>query len=237
MAENSPANGNKNGPDEKEVITYLLDHPDIFDRHPDLLTILTPPGRDLDSGVQDFQQKMIQSLKDKVDRTEDLAQLLITHSRDNMSSQSQIHDCVLALLSATSFQELIDVITTDLAVILNLDVINFCVETGLGDELPVRGVQNISSGAIDRLIPDDKPIVLREGISGDPEVFGGAAPLVSSDALVLLNISAEIPPAMIAFGSRDEDRFTQEQATELLTFLTKVMSELTRIWLGLPEEI
>ena len=85
------------------------------------------------------------------------------------------------------------------------------------------------------LIPDDRPIVLREGIAGDPEVFGGAAPLVSSDALVLLNISAEIPPAMIAFGSRDEDRFTQEQATELLTFLTKVMSELTRIWLGLPE--
>jgi len=236
MAENSAANGNQNTPDEKEVITYLLDHPDIFERHPDLLTILTPPDRNLEEGVQDFQKAMIESLKNKVDRTEDLAQLLITHSRDNLSSQSQIHDCVLALLSAASFQELIDVITTDLAVILNLDVINFCVETGDGDEeLPVHGVQKISAGAIERLIPDDKPIVLREGIDGDPEVFGAAAPLVSSDALVLLIISNDMPPAMIAFGSREEDRFTSEQATELLTFLTKVMSELTRIWLGLPE--
>jgi len=235
MAENNAANGNQNVPDEKEVITYLLDHPDIFERHPDLLTILTPPDRNLEGGVQDFQKAMIESLKNKVDRTEDLAQLLITHSRDNLSSQSQIHDCVLALLSATSFQELIDVITTDLAVILNLDVINFCIETGHGDELPVRGLQKISAGAIDRLIPHDKPIVLREGVAGDPEVFGAAAPLVSSDALVLLHISEETPPAMIAFGSRDEDRFTKEQATELLTFLTKVMSELTRIWLGLPE--
>ncbi len=233
MAKNHMVNDSKNIINEKDVITYLLDHPDIFASHPDLLTILTPPKRQLAGGVKDFQQAMISSLKNKIDRTEDLAQLLISNSRDNLSSQQQIHDCVLILLSATSFQELVDIIITDIAAIVNLDAIRFCVEDNSCDILPVDGLQKISNGTIARLINADQNILLRDNISGDPEIFGGAAPLINSDALVLLHMSSEIPAAMIAFGSRDSERFSADQATELLEFLTKVISELSRIWLGL----
>ncbi len=232
MPENNMVN-NKNTLNEKDVITYLLDNPDIFTHHPDLLTILTPPKHQMTGGVKDFQQAMISSLKNKINRTEDLAQLIISNSRDNLSSQKEIHDCVLKLLSAMSFQELVNIIISDIAAIVNLDAITFCVEDNSGDTIPIDGLQKISDGTIARLINDDKNILLRENISGDPEIFGGKAPLINSDALVLLHISPEIPAAMIAFGSRDSDHFKSDQATELLEFLTKVISELSRIWLGL----
>ncbi|MFL2687832.1 MAG: DUF484 family protein [Alphaproteobacteria bacterium] len=63
-------------------------------------------------------------------------------------------------------------------------------------------------------------MLLRSDVDGDPEVFGGGAPLIRSDALVRLDIAETSPPALIAFGSRDVDRFNNSQSTELVRFLT-----------------
>ena len=139
------------------------------------------------------------------------------------------------ILDFAGRKQLAQVAVEDLSIILNLDVVNLCVEAGAGEELPVAGLQIIQPGTIDQLIPHNRAIVLRDNISGDPELFGGAAPLIASDALVRLDISQEAPPAMLVFGSREPERFHHSQATELLTFLARALAELIRIFLGLPE--
>ena len=222
-------------PSEAQVEDYLRAHPDFLYRHQDLFQILTPPARELGDGVTDLQQAMISHLRRQIAKTEDLAQILIDNSRDNLTSQNQIHDCVLALLSATTFQELVEITTTDLGVILGLDVVALCVETGEDLDLGIRGLQHVSPGLIDDYVGGQKGILLRSQTSGDPEIYGGAAPLITSDALVRLDISPEIAPAMLAFGSREAERFNENQATELLHFLGRTMAELIRIWLVLPE--
>ncbi|RED49104.1 DUF484 family protein [Aestuariispira insulae] len=223
-------------PSEKQVEDYLRAHPDFLYRHQELFQILTPPARELGDGVTDLQQAMISHLRQQIAKTEDLAQILIDNSRDNLTSQNQIHDCVLALLSANTFQELVEITTTDLAVVLGLDVIALCVETGDDLDIGIRGLQYISPGLIDEYVGGQKGILLRSQTSGDPEIYGGAAPLIMSDAMVRLDISPEIAPAMIAFGSRDANRFNENQATELLHFLSRAMAELIRIWLVLPQD-
>ena len=222
-------------PSEAQVEEYLRAHPDFLYRHPDLFRILTPPARELGDGVKDLQQAMISHLRDQISKTEDLAQILIDNSRDNLTSQNQIHDCVLALLSATTFQELVEIITTDLSVILGLDVVALCVESFEEMDLGIRGLQHVSPGLIEELVGGQKGNLLRSHVVGDPELYGGGAPLVASDALVRLDISPELAPAMLAFGSRDGDRFQENQATELLHFLGRATAELIRIWLALPD--
>ncbi len=72
-------------------------------------------------------------------------------------------------------------------------------------------------------------------IEGNPSAFGEAADLVRSAALVRLEISASTPPALLAFGSRDSEKFHPGQATELIGFLAAALESIIRGWLTLPD--
>ncbi|MEQ9488957.1 MAG: DUF484 family protein [Alphaproteobacteria bacterium] len=215
----------------EQVVQYLADNPDFFVANADLFEAMAAPERKLGGGVTDFQQAMILRLRDKIERTEDVARVLIDTSRDNMSTQARIHDGVLALLDASSFELLIQTVTVDLAVMLDLDVVNLCVETTDKTVLPVGNLVVLPGGAIDSFIGKNQTIALDQDVSADPLIFGSASPLVQSQALVRLEISDMAPPAVLAFGSRDNDRFHPGQATELLHFLARVLETQMRIWL------
>lgn len=215
----------------EQVAQYLTDNPDFFTANTDLFEAMAVPERKLGEGVTDFQQAMIHRLRDKVERTEDVARVLIDTSRDNMSTQARIHDGVLALLDASSFELLIQTVTVDLAVTLDLDVVNLCVESTDMTTLPVGNLIVLPTGAIDSFVGKNQTIALDQDVSADPAIFGGASPLVQSQALVRLEISDLAPPAVLAFGSRDNDRFHPGQATELLQFMARVLETQMRIWL------
>ena len=55
-----------------------------------------------------------------------------------------------------------------------------------------------------------------------------AAPLVVSEALIRLPVSANTTPALLACGSRDPKRFTPGQSTELLQFLGECLAAMIR---------
>ena len=76
--------------------------------------------------------------------------------------------------------------------------------------------------------------MLRDNIEGDATIFGAGAGLVSSDALLRLNIAPNAPRALLAFGSRQPDQFHAGQGTELLNFLARVLESCFRSWLELP---
>ena len=215
----------------EQVAQYLSDNPDFFTTHADLFERMAAPERNLGDGVTDIQKAMIHRLRDKVERTEDVARVLIDTSRDNLSIQAQIHAGVLSLLDATSFEQLIQTVTVDLSVMLDLDVVNLCVEADEDFPLPEANVIVVPRGTIDSFVGENQSIALDQDVSADPVLFGGASPLVQSQALVRLEISDLAPPAVLAFGSRDNDRFHPGQATELLQFLARVLEIQMRIWL------
>jgi uncharacterized protein len=53
---------------------------------------------------------------------------LVATGRSNLAIQSRVHEAILALLRAASFEEFVETITTDLAVILDVDVVTIGVE-------------------------------------------------------------------------------------------------------------
>ena len=66
------------------------------------------------------------------------------------------------------------------------------------------------------------------------ELFGAAAGLVRSEALIRLSIGDATPEALLALGSRDAEHFQEGQGTELLGFLARVVEGSIRGWLNLP---
>lgn len=221
----------------ERVIAFLRDNPDFFAKHPEVLDLLRAPGRELGDSVADLQLAMIDRLRGEIGDLAQEQRKLLSTTRANLQTQSRIHECVLALLSATSFEQLIQTVTTDFAIILDLDVVALCIEATGSEALPTRtrGLVIVPPGTLESVMGRDRRLTLRRDIAGDPELFGPGAALIRSDALVRLKISTATPPALLAFGSRNPERFDNGQATELLDFLASVLEHVVRIWLHLPD--
>ncbi len=241
-APESPAEKRAAGPTESEVAAYLRAHPDFLERNGDLIEILTPPSPNAEPPVRgrgavvDLQNYMLERLRKELDGLRDTIDDMVVNSRANLNHQIRIHQAVLALVAAGSFEHLIETVTTDLAIVLDLDVVTLCVEPAEGSLPPRRisGLQQLAPGTIGTLLGDKRSVLLRPEVAGDPEIFGAAAGLVRSDALIRLDIAPAAPPTLIAFGSRQPDHFHPGQGTELLNFLARVLEITIRAWLDLP---
>ncbi len=219
-----------------DVVAYLRHHQNFLAEHPDLLQVLTPPAVQRGETVVDMQQFMLQRLQTEVARLKNQQRMLIATSRANLASQSRIHAAVLAMLGAPSFEHLIQIVTTDLAVLLDADVITLGVESVAAGQahLSVRGVQILERGTVDRLFGADRDVLLQGEVEGDPLLFGSGAGLVRSAALLRLRVSPQAPAGLLAIGARRVNKFHPGQGSELLGFLARSLEVVIAGWLDLP---
>ncbi len=215
-----------------EVADYLKRHPDFLVEHADLIALLTPPSHRQGDNVVDMQRFMLDRLRADLQRVTGQQRDLISTSRSNLSSQQRIHGGVLALIAATSFEQLIQTVTTDLAVLLDVDVVTLCIE--LGDRMarpPMAGIQLLLPGDVDDILGAERDVRLEDEVLGDPMIFGGGAGLVTSEALLRLSV-ANAPAGMLALGSRRPGKFKPGQGTELLSFLAHALEITISQWLA-----
>jgi uncharacterized protein YigA (DUF484 family) len=225
-------------PTADEVEAYLRAHPEFFDDRPAVLAHLTAPEREAEAeNVLDMQQFMLRRLQAEVQRMSGYQRELLATTRANQKALGQVNRAVLALLEATGFEHLIHIVTHDLPPILDVDAVTLCVEAG--DEMSsvrrprTNGVYVLEPGSV-RLLLEGAEVRLLPETRGDPAVFGPAAGLVHSQALIRFRASSRTPVGVLALGSRDEERFDAGQATELLSFLARTLERLIRGWLDLP---
>ncbi|MFQ5972052.1 MAG: DUF484 family protein [Alphaproteobacteria bacterium] len=223
---------------EDQVLGYLRRNPDFLARHPDLFTKLVPPARKFGNGrdatVMDLQQFMLGRLREDVGRLEKRHDALVDTSRSNLRTQSRVHAAALALLSARSFESFIEIVTTDLAMLLEIDVVAMCIECSEVTRVRPDGIRLLPSGSIDELLGRRADVVLRENTVGERWLYGSGAGLVRSDALLRLRVRRQPPDALLALGARTPGHFHAGQATELLSFLARVLEHGIRNWLDVP---
>ena len=221
---------------DERVAAYLQDNPDFLSRNPDVLRMMAPPDRDFGDGVSDIQTAMIGQLRTEIARLNARQDEIILTSRANLNTQGRVHECVIALLAAKSFEQAMQIVTTDFAVMLDLDVVTLCIEAEEGSPAPLRmsGLRMLATGGVEATMGENKRVRLHSDAPADPEIFGGGATLVRSAAFIRLVISDYTPPALIAFGARRPGKFHAGQGTELLNFLGRVVEHDIRLWLSLP---
>ncbi|MDD9907633.1 MAG: DUF484 family protein [Rhodospirillaceae bacterium] len=221
---------------DERVAAYLQDNPDFLSRNPDVLRMMAPPDRNFGDGVSDIQTAMIGQLRTEIARLNARQDEIILTSRANLNTQGRVHECVVALLAAKSFEQAMQIVTTDFAVMLDLDVVTLCIEAEEGAPSPLRmsGLRMLAAGGVEATMGENKRVRLHSDAPADPEIFGGGATLVRSAAFIRLDISGYTPPALIAFGARRPGKFHAGQGTELLNFLGRVVEHDIRLWLSLP---
>lgn len=219
----------------EDVAAFLTAHPDFLSQHPDLLLHQTPPPADRGDGVVDLRSFMVERLRAEVDRLKRNQRALLHTARVNHHLRNRVHAAVLFLLEAPTLEHLIETVTTDLAVLLDVDTSALLVESN-GFDIPQvlrSGVRVVAPGTV-RAVLDGRPVRMDGAIRGDEAVFGPAAGLVHSQALVRLDVSSETPPCLLALGSRNPEMFHAGMRTDLMTFLARVLERCIRAWLDLP---
>ncbi len=219
----------------EDVGTYLSANPDFIADHPEILDALIPGRRELGDGVIDMQGVLIDRLRSENKRLNGEYDDLLATGRANLASQSRIHGAILSLLDARSFRQLMDIVTTDLAIKLDVDIITLGVENENGiSKHSVSGVRLLAPGTVDRLMGEGQDLLLNPQCRGRKSLYGSAKGLVQSEALLRLHAGPGAPTGLLALGTRHVGRFDPEQGTELLGFLALVLELSIRTWLGLP---
>lgn len=216
----------------ESVLAFLRANPDFLSQYPELLSSL-PPEAASAGNVVDFQQLMVQKLRADKKSVEDHQRILVDNVRNNMTVQARIHAAVLRLLDSTNLDEMVEILSNELSLMLEVDVISVLLESHTPQERPTvfHGMRIVDPGFIDNHITCDRDMLLQSNVPGDPRIFGAASRLVKSQALIRLNLGADIPDGLLAFGSRDPLLFADGQGTELVGFLSGVTQRMLRYFL------
>jgi uncharacterized protein YigA (DUF484 family) len=219
---------------DRDVIAYLRQHPDFLDRHPEALRLLRAPTREVGEDVFDFQHFLIERLRGELARVALEHRTLIAASRGNLASQGRIHKAALAILAASSFEQLLQTVTTDLAVLLDVDIVTLGVESSAtpSTRLMPHGIHLLRAGTVDALLGSERNVLLHADMPGEAVLFGGAAGLVRSQALLRLSFGRGAPIGLLCIGARRAGRFHPGLGTELLSFLARVLGIAVAQWLN-----
>src|SRR5262249_31516852 len=203
-------------------------------RQPEAVRLLRPPTREMDDGIVDFQQFLFERQRRELVRVNTEYRNLIATCRGNLASQTRVHKAALTILAAPSFGQLLQIVTTDLAVLLDVDVVTIAVGNGAGvvPRLPVQGIRRLVSGAVEALLGEDRVALYDADVVGDPQLFGAAAGLVRSQALLRLTFGRGSPVGLLCLGTRKAGRFHPGLGTELLGFLARIVGLSIGLWLA-----
>jgi len=217
----------------RDVVAYLRQNPDFLDRHPEALRLLRP-SRAIGDGVVDFQHFLLDRLRSDLVRLVAEHRALLATSRGNLASQSRVHKAVVAILAAASFEQLLQTVTTDLAILLDVDIVTIGVESAAMPtaRLPVHGIHLLKAGTVAARLGPDRTVLFGADVPGDPALFGGAAGLVHSQALLRLAFGRGAPAGLLCIGARKPGRFHPGLGTELLSFLARVLGISIAQWLN-----
>jgi uncharacterized protein YigA (DUF484 family) len=220
----------------RDIIAYLRRHPDFLDRHPEALRLLRAPTREIGEAVVDFQHFQIERLRRELARVNLEHRTLIAASRGNLASQGRVHKAVIAILAAPSFEQLLQTVTTDLAVLLDVDVVTIGVESTAAPagRLSLHGIHLLKDGMVDALLGPERAALLRADAAGEAVLFGSAAGLVRSQALLRLTFGRGAPVGLLCIGTRQPGRFHPGSSTEALSFLARALGITIAQWLNPP---
>ena len=220
---------------DDDIAQFLLDNPDFFSRNPEVLVQMQGPmTQENADGVVDFQSALVDKLRDEITNLTACAQDVIETSRTNMTYLTRTHAAVLALLSAQDGAHMARIITDDLPLLLDVDVVAFGFEQDIKSEAGLRlpGARMYPMGYLDAQIGEGGDVALVRDMLDDGTVFGDNNVLVHSAALARLRPSATTGGGMIALGSSVSGAFHPGQGTDLLNFLARSAEKLFQKWLA-----
>jgi len=219
--------------DEQTITQYLQQHPDLFDRHPQLLTRLRLQHPRNGTTVS-LIERQVEVLREKHAALEQRLAEFERVARDNDSLADRIHRFTRRLLRTTTRAQALAQIESGLRedfdayhTVLVLQLPKGAAGTVAGDPAShfLREVANDNPiiRSFESLFSNARPRCGQVRDSQRDFLFGAEAPAIGSVALIPL--TAMTPPGLLALGSVDRDRFHPGMSIEFLSRLAELIAD------------
>lgn len=204
--------------DENQIVRYLRQHPDFFDRHPGLLTELTLPHPDNGEAISLVERQLgiLREQKAVLDRK---LQHLTTTARSNENLFARIESLILGLIDASAVEQVLEHLYESLRQDFHADAI----ELQLFENPDSRARLQESFSVT---LESREPICGHLSDQQRLTLFPRQADEIASAAVIPLCGRGHDCLGLLGIGSIDAKRFHPEMGTAFLSHLGAVLSSL-----------
>ena len=204
---------------EDIVINFLKKNKNFFIKNPELINELNFPIKDksqdkiIDLGA--YRYKRIS--RENINLQNQITEILLA-GKSHMTSQKRILKSSIRILNAKSFIKLVDVIISDLKIILGCKSVN-CFFTN--KELITNNSSLIDTKIANSYFRDGKKTYLNQNPKGILIFFPNLSRTIKS--YILLKVEISKGSLIIAMGSNSTTKFTSDQKVDLIEYLNKII--------------
>ncbi|NVK22013.1 MAG: DUF484 family protein [Kangiellaceae bacterium] len=202
---------------EQKIAQYLKQHPDFFNRHPELLDEMKLTHEVY--GSVSLVERQILKLRQRSDEMQKKLNLLVANAGNNSELLNKCTDLCVSLIGAQSQQQMVDTLLAKLTYHFAVDNCQLwlCDDNGTLSHVNYTDLDTIRQLTDQRFINHD-PVCGRvtESIA---QLFGGDNEL-QSYAMIPLGEGAE--NGVIVLGSKQVDLFTADMGTLFLSLIGDV---------------
>jgi len=202
---------------EQQIASYLVAHPDYFQRHPDALAAIDIPHPTGDA--VSLIERQVRTLRDQASNYRRQLENLVSVARENDALAKRLHRLTLALIETHSFDEVLNTLQDELREQFKADA----VEMKLFASEQLEAHAHEAGPALFRdFLKRARPNCGQLDKAKLEYLFGPQAGETGSAALIPLTA----PPlaGVLAIGSRDPQRFHEGKSVDFLQRLAEVVS-------------
>ncbi len=221
------------------VRNYILENPAVvLDDAEVSASLVDLAGKRYGDNVVSLQTAVMAKMRERLRAVEIEREEMLDAAEANLVSMNQVHDAILHMLEAPSFQDFIDIVGSQFGELLVVDSVRLCVETPPAKKAERTGdigtLCPIAPGSVNTFFHGAPWGVSLRAVE-EPTRALHTDGEIESEALVRLDFGPGSQPGVLLFGARDPDRFHDEQGGDLLVFLGGAVSRVMRHWLDEPE--
>ena len=211
------------GLNDEAVDEYLRAHPDFFERHTELLTVMRLP-HPVDGGAVSLVERQVALLREKNRQLERKLLDLVQVARDNEHLSSRLHRLALALMEAEELDAVLATTQEILRSEFKADHVQVRLIGDLEAEHSPHFVTSDDPGldTVDDLFDSKRPLCGRLNQNQLEFLFGEHAGAIASAVAVPLFSTGRL--GVLALGSSEDTRFHPGMGTLFLGYLGELIS-------------
>lgn len=195
------------------------------------------------ANVIDIREIAMARLKTRLNQLEDTHRSVKATACNNLAGTSQMQRAILRIMKASDFLTLIKDLQGEVRKILMVDFIALVLES------PKKGIchlkANLGNNNVIRIVPSGfvdnyltggrnipvRDVVLQKVLKNPSEIYDPNMALIQSEAAIKLCFKRGLLPGMLILGAEDPRKFSRQQGTDLLAFLSSFFERALRRWL------
>lgn len=184
--------------------------------------------------VIDFHAARADRLATEQRSMEEQLGALLKAGKSNTVQLYRAQNAVFDLLDCQSLSDLLTCITTRLPVHMKTEFASLCLESPRGRLFPQKqsGVYWLTRGSVENLL-GSSDFAMRPNVDAEARIFGPHTFKVESAAIARISLPRMDTIGVLGFGSARAGTWDEEDGTEVLNFLARVVERCLQNWMML----